>query len=147
MLTTTRNNGKMIRGTDNPTYSDLLIEFLPRPISSEEGYKITQREIDRLLDKEELSSDEQDYLDLLGTLIMDYESRVEDEVQYELQGIALVRGLMELHNLKQKDLVSIFKTRSIASAVLNGKRPLTVEHIDKLAAYFHLPHQLFFEPR
>jgi HTH-type transcriptional regulator/antitoxin HigA len=130
-----------------PTYSDLLIEFLPRPISSEEGYQITQREVDRLLDKGDLSPDEQDYLDLLGTLIMDYESRGGEEVQYELQGIALVRGLMELHNLKQKDLVSIFKTRSIASAVLNGKRPLTVEHIDKLAAYFHLPHQLFFEPQ
>jgi len=141
------DDGKMIRGTDNPTYSDLLIEFLPRPISSEEGYQTTQQEIDRLLDKEELSPDEQDYLNLLGALIMDYESRTEEEEQYELQGVALVRGLMELHDLKQKDLVSVFKTRSIASAVLNGKRPLTVEHIDKLAAYFHLPHQLFFELR
>jgi HTH-type transcriptional regulator/antitoxin HigA len=125
----------------------LLIAFLPRPISSEEGYRATQREIDRLLDREELSPDERDYLNLLGALIMDYESRIEGEEQYELRGVALIRGLMELHNLKQKDLISIFKTRSIASAVLNGKRPLTVEHIDKLAAYFHLPHQLFFEPR
>lgn len=120
------------------------MEFLPRPISSGEGYRTTQEEIDRLLDKQDLSSDEADYLDLLGTLIMDYESRTEDEEQYVLRGVDLVKGLMELHDLKQKDLISIFKTRSIASAVLNGKRPLTVEHTDQLAAYFHLPHRLFF---
>jgi antitoxin component HigA of HigAB toxin-antitoxin module len=29
---------------------------------------------------------------------------------------------------------------------LNGKRPLTAEHINKLAATFRLPHELFFEP-
>ena len=28
---------------------------------------------------------------------------------------------------------------------MNGKRQLTVEHIDKLSAYFALPHTLFFE--
>jgi len=41
--------------------------------------------------------------------------------------------------------VPIFKTKSIVSAVLNGKRQLTTEHIDKLAAFFRLPHGLFFE--
>jgi hypothetical protein len=44
------------------------------------------------------------------------------------------------------DLVPIFKTRSIVSAVLAGKRQLTVEHINRLAAFFNLPHELFFEP-
>lgn len=135
----------MIPGINSPTYSDLLNEFLPRPISSEERYQETQTEIDRLLDKEALSPDEQDYLNLLGTLVMEYESRIEEDEQYELRGIALVKALMELHGLRQKDLLAIFKTRSIASAVLSGKRALTVEHIDKLAARFDLPHQLFFE--
>jgi HTH-type transcriptional regulator/antitoxin HigA len=53
---------------------------------------------------------------------------------------------MEVHGLKQKDLAPIFKTRSIVSAVLNGKRALAAEHINLLAAFFHLPHELFFEP-
>ena len=30
--------------------------------------------------------------------------------------------------LQQKDLVPIFKTESIVSAILNGKRKFTVEH-------------------
>jgi len=90
---------------------------------------------------------EQDYLDLLGTLISDFEVRNEDMEAFELRGVQLVRALLQLHNLKQKDLVPIFKTKSIVSAVLNGKRPLTAHHIDRLADYFHIPHSLFFEKK
>lgn len=146
MLSMTRTNGKMIPGTISPTYEELLLNFLPRPVKSEADYEAVQQEIDQLIDKDELSVDEQDYLDLLGTLIMEYEERTEEKADYELHGVELVKGLLELHDLKQQDLVPIFKTKSIVSAVLNGKRPLTAEHINKLAAYFHLPHELFFEP-
>jgi HTH-type transcriptional regulator/antitoxin HigA len=52
---------------------------------------------------------------------------------------------MDLHGLKQLDLVPIFKTKSIVSAILNGNRQLTVEHINRLAAFFKVPHELFFE--
>ena len=69
----------MIPGTASPTYEELMHDFLPRPIKSEADYETVQAEIDRLIDKGELSLDEQDYLDLLGTLVMEYEGRVEDE--------------------------------------------------------------------
>ncbi len=82
----------------------------------------------------------------MGTLLWAYESRTEDKSAYTLRGIALVNGLLELHRLKHKELTPIFKTKSITSAVLNGKRRLTVEQINKLAAFFHLPHALFFDP-
>ncbi len=63
-----------------------------------------------------------------------------------MHGVELVRGLMEMHGLKQKELLPIFKTKSTASQVLNGKRQLTAAHIDGLATFFNLPHGLFFEP-
>lgn len=135
----------MIHGTNNASYRDLMLKFLPRPILSEADYDATQAEIDALLDKGDLSSDEQDYLDLLGTLLSDYERRMEDAAEYELHGIELIKALMELHDLKQVDLVPIFKTKSIVSMVLSGKRPLTTTHITKLAHRFQLPHALFFE--
>jgi HTH-type transcriptional regulator/antitoxin HigA len=135
----------MIPGSDEMSYQALLLHFLPRPIETEADYEATQREIDRLVDKGDLSPDEADYLHLLGTLVMVYEARTETEADYDLRGAALVRGLLSLHGLKQKDLVPIFKTKSIVSAVLNGKRPLTATHINRLAAFFHLPHSLFFE--
>ncbi len=122
-----------------------MFNFLPRPIKNESEFEAVQAEVDRLIDKGHLSLDEQDYLDLLGTLVMEYEGRVEDGADYELRGVGLVKGLMALHGLKQKDLVSIFKTKSIVSVVLNRKRRLTVDHIDQLAAFFQLPYALFFE--
>jgi HTH-type transcriptional regulator/antitoxin HigA len=135
----------MIPSSDETDYEALLLHFLPRPIETEAAYEATQREIDRLVDKGDLSPDEADYLHLLGTLVMEYEARTESAADYDLRGVALVRGLLSLHGLKQKDLVPIFKTKSIVSAVLNGKRPLTTTHINRLAAFFHLPHSLFFE--
>lgn len=136
----------MMIGTNEVEYRNLLVQFLPRTIKSEEEYETVQTEIDRLLDCDALSSAEEEYLDLLGTLLREYEAKTEERGDYELRGIELVKGLMELHDLAQKDLVPIFKTKSIASAVLSGKRRLTVEHIDRLAAFFCVPHSLFFEP-
>lgn len=127
-------------------YRELVTTFLPRVIHDEVTYQAVQVQVDHLIDQADLTPAEQQYLDLLGTLIWEYEQRTEARANYELRGVALLRGLMELYELKQQDLVPIFKTKSIVSAVLNGKRQLTVEHISKLAAFFRLPHGLFFEP-
>ncbi len=127
------------------TYEQLLDVFPPRPISSDEQYWATVAQIDELIDKGNLTPDEQDYLTTLGMMVERYEE--EHEPDMELRGVALVRALMAEQGLRQRDLVQpIFKTDSIASAVLHGKRRLTVEHIDKLAHYFQLPHALFFAP-
>jgi HTH-type transcriptional regulator/antitoxin HigA len=45
--------------------------------------------------------------------------------------------------LRQKDLVPVFKTESIVSDILNGKRQLTVRHIQELAQFFNLPTAVF----
>ena len=127
-------------------YRELIAAFPPRVIHNEADYQAIQTRVDHLIDQGDLTTAEQEYLDLLGTLIWDYEQRTETLADYELRGVALLRGLMELHELKQQNLVPILKTKSIVSAVLNGKRQLTVEHINKLATFFHLPHGLFFEP-
>ncbi len=136
----------MMTGLHNPTYPELLHAFLPRPIRGESDYQAVQTEVDRLIDRGDLSADEVDYLDLLGTLILEYEHRHEDHAHYELRGVELIKGLVELHGLRLMDLIPIFKTKSIASAILNRHRRLTAEHINRLALYFGLPHSLFFEP-
>ncbi len=128
-------------------YLELLQAFIPRPITTEEEYDETVKEMNRLIDKDDLTADEQEFLTLLGTLVMAYENEYYPDKDFELHGVELVKGLLELQDLKQQDLVPIFKTKSIVSAVLNGKRPLTVDHIDGLARFFNLPHELFFARR
>ncbi len=131
----------MISGAD-VTYMKLIQAFPPRPIKSEAEYAAVQARVDALVDKGELTADEGDYLSLLGMLIERYEA--DHDPIPELRGVALVKALMAEGDLRQRDLVPIFKTESITSAVLNGHRQLTVEHIDKLAHFFDLPHALFF---
>lgn len=127
---------------NNLTYTELLINFPPRTIKSEEDFQKTQQLVDRLLDKGELTEAEEDYLDLLGVLISEYEQG--QDLVPDIYGVELLKVLIEELNLKQKDLVPIFKTESIFSDVLNDKRKLTVEHIRKLGEFFKVSPAVFF---
>ena len=124
-------------------YIELLQKFPPRPVVNEAEFEATQYVINQLLDKPELSPEEEDYLDVLGTLISNYEQQQEDLIP-DIYGVELLKVLIEEHNLKQKDLVPIFKTESIVSDILKGKRQLTNRHIQELAEFFHVSPAVFF---
>ncbi len=123
-------------------YIELLQQFPPRPIKSEEELFAAQEMIDTLLDSGEITPEKQDYINLLGILIYEYE---EKHIPIpDLSGIDLLKALIDELDLKQKDLVPIFKTESIVSEILNGKRKFTVEHIEKLADFFNISPSAFF---
>jgi HTH-type transcriptional regulator/antitoxin HigA len=123
-------------------YIELLKAFPPRPITSEEELEATQAAIDSLLDKPWLTSEEQDYLNVLGILVSEYEQN--QELVPDLYGVELLKVLLSERGLRQKDLVPVFKTESIVSDILNGKRQLTTRHIQELAEFFHLSPAVFF---
>jgi HTH-type transcriptional regulator/antitoxin HigA len=131
--------------TEKRDYAKLLQLYQPRPIADEEQYDLMVSQLNQLLDLKNPILEEEDMLHLLGTLIAEYEAREYPDEQFELRGVDLIKELMVQQSLKQKDLVQTFKTKSIVSAVLSAKRKFTVEHIDQLAAFFKLPHSLFFE--
>jgi HTH-type transcriptional regulator / antitoxin HigA len=108
----------------NTSYTNLLISFPPRSIKSEEDFEKTQVIVDKLLDKGNLTEEEEDYLFVLGMLINEYEEHL--DLVPDIYGVELLKVLIEETNLKQKDLVPIFKTESIVSDVLKGKRKLSV---------------------
>jgi HTH-type transcriptional regulator/antitoxin HigA len=124
------------------SYIDLLAEFPPRPIYSDSELEAVQTVIDELIDRGKLNADEEDYLSLLGTLVHQYE-QIHHPIP-DIYGVELIEALLEEFELKQKDLVPIFKTESIVSAVLNGHRKLMTEHIEKLANFFHVSPAVFF---
>ncbi len=123
-------------------YIKLLQQFPPRTITNEEQLEATQAQIDRLLDTNELSSEELDYLNVLGVLVFEYEQAQESIP--DIYGIELLKVLIQERQLRQKDLVPIFKTESIISDILNKKRQLTVRHIQELAQFFNLSPAVFF---
>lgn len=128
--------------TSNDTYLKLLQSFPPRPITSEAELAATQKVIDSLLDRDKLTADERDYLNLLGTLVYEYEEK--QEAIPDIYGIELLKFLLDEFGMRQKDLVPIFKTESIVSDVLKAKCQLTARHIQELAKFFQVSPAVFF---
>jgi HTH-type transcriptional regulator / antitoxin HigA len=143
MQNMTKKSGNATPGiSESLSYTDLLIAFPPRTIKSEAELNATQEVIDGLIDKGDLTSDEQDYLSLLGTLVYEYE-----EQHYpmpDIHGVELLKVLLVDRGLRQKDLIPVFKTESVVSSILSGQRKLTAGHIQKLAEFFHLSPAAFF---
>jgi HTH-type transcriptional regulator/antitoxin HigA len=50
---------------------------------------------------------------------------------------------VESRGLRQRDLIPMFGSSSVASDMLNGKRSLSKTHARKLAEFFHVPGSLF----
>jgi HTH-type transcriptional regulator/antitoxin HigA len=117
-------------------YLQLLEEFPPRSITSKEELLAAQAVIDRLIDTQDLTSELQDYLNVLGTLIWEYEEK--HILMPSLSGVELLQALMAESGTSITDLLPIFGTEPIGVAILNGQQDLTVEHIQKLAQFFQV---------
>ena len=122
-------------------YLQLITNFPPRTINNDEELDNTIAVIDELLDRPSLSDEESDYLNVLGTLVFDYEQK--NEPFPDIYGVELLKVLIAERGLLQKDLVSVFKTESIVSDILNGKRQLTLRHIQELGQFFKLSPAVF----
>lgn len=125
-------------------YANLLIETLPTAIENEAERQKTLAVIDRLMKKGEanLSPEEIKILKLLTVLAADYEKRT-----FPIQPLAphlVLQSLLEDNDLRQKDLLPIFKTEAAISEILNGKRPISKNKAIELGTFFHVSDKLFF---
>lgn len=91
----------------------------------------------------DLSAGEQRYFRALSDLIYVYD-QAHTEID-SLHGVEALRYLMEQNGLTQKDLVPLIGHPSAVSEILAGKRRLALPHIQKLAAHFGLPMEVFVE--
>jgi HTH-type transcriptional regulator/antitoxin HigA len=135
----------MTTGLKTPSsyYIEIITTFPPRPITCEAEFIATQNRIDFIVNRRNLTQDDRDYLNVLGTLVYDYEQK--HEPMPVLKGIKLLKALMIEDNIQEKDLIYIFESESWVSEVMNGKRELTVSQIQKLAKFFHLSPVAFLE--
>lgn len=142
MQNMTNKIGNKTLGTPK-TYLELITAFPPRKITSEEELAITQNIIDSLLDQERLTTDERDYLHLLGLVVSEYEE--ENYPVADIYGVELLKVLMTELNLQPKDLMPIFADDTIISDILSGEQPLTIEQIEKLSNFFHVSPSVFLK--
>jgi len=103
-------------------------------IKNEQDYKLALKSLETVFD--ETRGNLAEYAETLMVLIEHYES--EKFVMKESSGIEVLKFLMKQNDLKQKDLVGIVGSKSTVSEILNGKRPLNLQHIKALANQFNV---------
>jgi len=89
----------------------------------------------------ELSTSEKDELELLLLLIKDF-----DDKHYqlpELDALEVIKYKMKEKGIKAKDLEPIIGSKGHVSAILSGKREITLKMAQKLKNYFSLPAEVF----
>jgi HTH-type transcriptional regulator / antitoxin HigA len=114
----------------------------PTPITSERQHEDYLAVLDKLASKENPTSEEEKYAEVLMTLIEAYEE--EHHAIPDASPLNVLRALMDANNLRQKDLIPIFGSESIVSEVLHKKREQNKTHITKLSKIFHVFPAVFF---
>jgi len=99
-------------------------------------------EVENLMDKGERRTTEEDAaLDRLVRLIKDYEG--EHHPLPNPTPLEMLTYLMEQRNLKQADLLPVFKSRGYVSDVINARRAISKVHARQLAEFFKVTADLF----
>jgi HTH-type transcriptional regulator/antitoxin HigA len=127
---------------DNRKYARVLAKVLPRVIATGKEHERILAEVEKLMDKGEHRTAEEDAaLELMVRLIKDYEE--EHHPLADPSPREMLVYLMEQRNLKQADLLPIFKSRGYVSDVINAKRTISKAHAKQLAAFFKVSASLF----
>lgn len=133
---------RTVRRIDPTRYRRLLSRTMPVIIETEAENERMLKVIEKLMDKgEDLSPEEEKLLKLLTRLVEDFEERFYHPG--DASPLEVLQHLMESREIKQTHLWEVFGSKGIASEVLNGKRGISKTHARALADYFHVPADLF----
>lgn len=113
--------------------------------TNDRDYKDALELVDYLL----MNDPDNPLVDILAIRITAYEEIQPELVAFKAEadampeGVALLRVLIDQHNLTLSDFSEEIGTKSMVSRILNGERKLTLEHIKKLAVKFDISPALF----
>jgi HTH-type transcriptional regulator / antitoxin HigA len=129
-------------GRSSNEYLALLRAFPPRPIRDDDEHRRAVAVVNGLLDRPALNPDEEDYLDVLGLLIADYEDTIYEHPEFT--PVERLRHLMEEHSLTQAELA---RRAGVAvtslSDILNGERRISPRIRAKFAEWFGVAASFF----
>ena len=124
-------------------YGDLLKAYEPSVIRTEAENRHALKILADILAKgeENLSDNERRFVQLVSTLISDFERnayRTADATPADI-----LRELMRAHGMKPRDLLPVFGSKGIISEVLRGKRGISKERAKTLADMLCVSADLF----
>jgi HTH-type transcriptional regulator/antitoxin HigA len=123
-------------------YLQLLQEFPLRPIRDDAEHRRAVEVLDGLIDRGDLTAEEDDYLTVLGLIVGAFEDAVYDHPSYS--GVERLRFLMEENGLSQARLAEVAKiSPQTLSGILLGKRNISPKIRGALARHFGVPANIF----
>ncbi|MBA4065139.1 MAG: transcriptional regulator [Isosphaera sp.] len=130
-------SSRAVYGRAEDRYLDLVRRFPLRPLRTPADLDAAVAVVDSLVDRDDLSAPERDYLDVLGDLVEAYE---DEAVPVEPVGDAdLLRFLIGRKGVTQAEVAKgAGVAESTVSDVLAGRRTLTRAQVGKLSRYFRV---------
>ena len=108
---------------DKTTYSQLLVEYQPKVITTEAEYDQALETVEKLMANQQRTPEQTAILQLLVTLIEEFETK-----HYPIEPSsphAMLEHLMDARGIKQSDLVGIIGSKGVVSEVVNRKRAIS----------------------
>ncbi|WP_319420394.1 helix-turn-helix domain-containing protein [Pleurocapsa sp. FMAR1] len=122
-------------------YSNLLSQYIPQVIETEEEYDRALTIAEKLTFAKNRTLEEKALHKLVVALIEAYET--ENYPMKESTPHEILQHLMESSSTKQADLVSVIGSSGVVSEVVNGKRSISKAQAKALGDYFKVSSNLF----
>ena len=126
---------------DKNKYANLLGEYQPKAIDSEEENQRLIKIANKLEHQQEKTIEEEEFLKLLITLICQFEAD-----RYPIpqsNKLSMLIHLMEAREITAAELVPVLGSRSIVEAILNGYEDISIDRSEMLASFFGVDRTLF----
>jgi HTH-type transcriptional regulator / antitoxin HigA len=126
---------------DKITYSQLLVEYQPKVITTEAEYDHALEIVEKLMAWKQRTPEQTAILQLLVTIIEEFETK-----HYPIEPSsphAMLEHLMDARGIKQSDLVGIIGSKGVVSEVVNRKRAISKAQAKALGEFFNISPGLF----
>jgi HTH-type transcriptional regulator/antitoxin HigA len=123
-------------------YLSLVRRFALRPLRRSDEVQEAVAVLSKLAKRGRLSRDEEDYYDVLATLVRQYEQAHLPQRKISPPN-ELLEFLMDQHKITISELAKVTGQRSHLSEFLNGKRKCSASLAIKLGKHFNVDPNLF----
>lgn len=139
----TRMSGKMTHIFDANSYTELLVRYQPKPITTEAENDAAIALAQEIEHRPLRTPEEELFLELLITLIEKFEAE-----NYPIpvgNAGSMLQHLMDARDLERSDLIPILETETAVSDVLANRRTINLNEAIMLAEFFRVDVSLFLK--
>lgn len=129
---------------DPKKYAKLLATQLPKVISSDDEHARLMSEVENMMKMgPKLGVEERELMQLLVTLIADYEAKHFADKLPKVSPVEMLEHLMESHEHTAKDLWPVIADKGTVSKILNGDRAISKRQAKRLGEFYKVSPSLF----